>query len=305
MRTGTTSVVESRFGAMGTDVQITVVSGSARHLDLAARTISELERRWSRFLPESEISALNRRAGHPVLVSQATYELVARSVTGWHLTDGRFDPTVGASVVAHGYDRDFAELRLCRPEVGPTEPAPTPAGIDLAPEMGTIALPPAVVFDPGGIGKGLAADRTAACLLDAGSHGALVNIGGDLRAVGRPPTEEGWVVTVPDPIAPGGELLRIAIPDGAVATSSTLRRRWTTTTGEVHHLIDPATGRPAVGDIASVTVVAGEAWWAEVLTKSVLLSGPSSLASLDDAHAVVVMRDGTRHATAGIRGALR
>lgn len=305
MRTQTATSIDTRFRAMGTDVHITVVDGPETLLDLGRTMIGELEGRWSRFREDSEVSALNRHAGHPVLVSTATYDLVTKALAAWRATGGRFDPTVGDALVAHGYDRDFAAIRTTIAATGSNNPAPTPAGVQLDPTIGGITLPGGVVFDPGGIGKGLAADLTAIRLLDAGARGALVNVGGDLRALGQPPTEDGWVITIPGPAGPQTELLRLTIPEGAVATSSYLRRRWQTTTGEAHHLIDPTTGQPADTDVHSVTVVTGEAWWAEVLTKSLYLLGPAGLASLDNAHAVIVMSDGTRHATDGLRGALR
>lgn len=297
--------VETRFRAMGTDVHVVISGGSDHHLRLARTTICDLERRWSRFLPHSEISALNRNAGVPSIVSPETYELVTKAIAAWAGTEGRFDPTVGAAMVAHGYDRDFAALRAARPTVARTAPAPTPEHIVLAPQLHGVTLPDGVVFDPGGIGKGLAADLTATAVVDAGARGALVNIGGDLRAIGTPPSADGWVITIPEPTDPDRELLRLAIPRGGVATSSNLRRRWHTTTGEAHHLVDPATGRPATTSVTGVTVVAAESWWAEALTKSLYLLGPAALASLEDAHAVIVTSDGTRHATADMEGALR
>ena len=258
----------------------------------------ELERRWSRFLDTSEVSALNQHAGYPVIVSADTFELVERSLTAWRLTGGRFDPTVGAALIAHGYDRDFAEIATAVvPVVTRLAGARAPPASSSIPVIDAVTLPAGVTFDPGGIGKGLAADLTAAALIHAGAHGALVNLGGDLRALGRPPAPEGWAVTVADPLDPDRELLRLAMPHGAVATSSRLRRRWQTTAGEAHHLIDPATGRPADTDVVAVTVVAGEAWWAEALTKALFLLGPPGLDALDDVHAVVVTADGRRHAT--------
>jgi thiamine biosynthesis lipoprotein len=98
------------------------------------------------------------------------------------------------------------------------------------------------------------------------------------------------------------------MPGGAVATSSRLRRRWRTVDGEAHHLIDPRTGRPARTDVVAATVVAGETWWAEALTKALFVAGLDSLDELDDVgdvHAVLVAADGTRHATAALRETLR
>jgi thiamine biosynthesis lipoprotein len=299
-------LVEARFRAMGTDVHVGLVGGSPELLHVAEERIRDLERRWSRFIDTSEVSALNRHPGRPVMVSVDTFTLVAHAVAAWHATGGRFDPTVGPALAAHGYDRDFTDvIRRTRLVAHAVSPAPGPAGIDLFDAINAVTLPEGVTVDPGGIGKGLAADLTAQLLLASGADGALVNVGGDLRALGRAPSNDGWTVTVDDPIGTGRELLRLALPDGAVATSSRLLRRWQTTAGEAHHLIDPTTGRPARTDVVAVTVVAGEAWWAEALTKALFLAGPGGLYEIDDVHAVVVTADGVRHATPDLESTLR
>ena len=100
---------ESRFRAMGTDVHV-VVHGPVELVELAHEQIDDLEQRWSRFLPASEVSELNRRAGTWVHVSPPTVELVSRAIEGWRVTDERFDPTVLGDVVRAGYDRTFDEL---------------------------------------------------------------------------------------------------------------------------------------------------------------------------------------------------
>jgi thiamine biosynthesis lipoprotein len=251
------------------------------------------------------VTALNRADGYPVIVSPETIELVERSITAWRLTAGRFDPTVGAALVAYGYDADFSLVASRVSAPAPTAPAPGPTGIEIDPILNAVTIPTGVVFDPGGIGKGLAADLTAAGLIAAGAQGALVNLGGDLRATGQPPTPDGWVITVPDPLRPNRELLRLAIADGAVATSSRLRRRWQLTTGEAHHLIDPATGHPTDTDVIAATVVTEDAWWAEALSKTLFLAGPAGIPTLHNAHGVVVTDDGRHHASPQLRATLR
>lgn len=306
MRTTTHSMLETRFRAMGTDVHVAAVGASPDLLGAAERRIRDLERRWSRFVGTSELNALNHNQGRPVVVSEDTFELVTRTVVAWHATSGRYDPTVGPALAAHGYDRDFQDIAGAVTTAPATvEPAPGAAGIDLLPGINAITLPVGVTIDAGGIGKGLAADLTAELVIAQGADGALVNLGGDLRVLGQAPSAEGWVVNVDDPVHPGGELLRLAIADGALATSSRLLRRWQTTAGEAHHLIDPTTGRPAHTDVVAVSVVAGEAWWAEALTKALFLTGPAGFDELDDVHAVVVTADGARHATRDLEPTLR
>ena len=149
-------------------------------------------------------------------------------------------------------------------------PAPGLAGVHVDDVAGAATLGGAG-FDPGGIGKGMAADLVASDLVESGAAAALVDLSGDLRMVGDPSSP--WTIGIEDPLEPRRTLLTMALTDGAVATSSDRRRRWPTPDGEAHHLIDPTTGAPATSGLAGVSVLAGEAWWAEVLTKVVLVGG--------------------------------
>ena len=287
---------EAHFPAMGTTAHVLVVAERPEpHLEQARRRLADLEARWSRFRSDSEVSRLNAAAGRAVVVSTETLVLVTRSVDGWRRTGGLFDPTVHAALVGLGYDRDLALVRAAPVSAAVLSgPAPGCSGIAVDPAVSTVRLPPGVGVDPGGIGKGLAADLVAAELLDAGAAGCLVSVGGDVRVLGQSPTEAGWVVTVPDPCRPGEELLRVALSEGGVATSSRLERRWRAGGTEVHHLIDPFTGAPADADVVAATVVAAEAWEAEVLVKAVAVGGAAGFDLLAGAAAVAVTTSGER-----------
>ena len=155
--------------------------------------------------------------------------LVERALDAWRLTVGRFDPTVLGAVIRAGYDRSFDELGPS-PASGSSPLTTGAAGIAI--DGDRVRLPAGVGFDPGGIGKGLAADLVVAGALAAGAAGACVNLGGDLRVAGRPPDgpsadASGWTVAVDHPASPEPVAL-LGIHDGAVATSTTLRRRWRT-----------------------------------------------------------------------------
>ena len=247
-----------------------IVAGPRRLLGVATRRIEDLEAKWSRFRPDSEISALQHRRDRPVPVSADTRLLLRRALTAWHATKGAFDPSVHDALVAWGYDRDLALVRgACR---APTAiPAPGLGDLELDEGAGTACLN-GCGFDPGGIGKGLAADLVATELVAGGADGALVGLGGDLRVAGHP-GPGGWTIGVEDPADPSADLVRMALSRGGLATSSDRRRRWRAGGEDAHHLIDPATGAPARPALAGVTVLAGEAWWAEALTKAVLVGG--------------------------------
>ncbi|HZP31466.1 MAG TPA: FAD:protein FMN transferase [Acidimicrobiia bacterium] len=284
-RVETAERTETRFRAMGTTVEIVVVGGP-RDLPARGRTaIDDLESRWSRFRPSSEISRLNDASGRPVVVSRTTFDAIARAVEAWYATNGRYDPTVLDAVRAAGYDRDFSAV----PRTGPALAAPVPAagcgGIELDRTVRSVRLPRGVTLDLGGIGKGLAADLVAYALVEAGADGALVNVGGDARVLGTPPRPEGWIVGFENPLAMG-DLGYARLAGGAVCTSTRTKRKWTRGGVPQHHLIDPATGAPSWSGLASVTVLSSEAWWAEILAKAAFVAGPRTGRALLASHGV-------------------
>jgi len=284
---------------MGSDAHVVVVGGP-RSLALEAQhRIADLERRWSRFDPQSEISTLNRDAGLPIVVSPETLELVDRAIAAWRLTRGLFDPTVLGAVVRAGYDRPFEQLGPDARD-GSSNLRADAGGIGVI--ANTVRLPAGTGFDPGGIGKGLAADIVTDELLAQGAAGVCVNLGGDVRVSGPNPAGGAWTISVdhPDHAQP---VTCVGLASGAVATSTTLRRAWRVDGEDRHHLIDPATGLPGRRDLAFVTVIAGHAWMAEVLAKAVLLHGsPHQFDVLagNAAAALAIDHDGFVSASLGI-----
>jgi len=196
------AMAELRFRAMGSDVHV-LVNGPAGLLEVARDRVEELERRWSRFRPDSEISRLNALAGSPMAVSVETLGLVGRALAGARVTGGRYDPTVLGDVLRAGYDRTFEELG----DTGGAAGGGSPLGrgwarvvVDAA--GSSVTLPAGVGLDPGGIGKGYAADLVVEELRAAGAAGVCVNLGGDLRAEGRAPGGGSWVVRIEHPLRP-------------------------------------------------------------------------------------------------------
>jgi thiamine biosynthesis lipoprotein len=153
--------------------------------------------------------------------------------------------------------------------------APTMAGIEIDATAGTITLPVGLAIDPGGIGKGLAADLAVEHLLALGASGALVSIGGDMMMRGTPPPHIGdsWPIAIQHPLRPHTRVCTLAVNAGGVATSSTQSRRWVHDGEQRHHVIDPDRSWPSTTDLASVTVVARAGWLAEVHATAALLAG--------------------------------
>ena len=268
---------ERRFDVMGTFAHVVVVGAGEAALDAAQHRLIDLDRRWSRFRDDSEISQLNR-AGGPVVLPPDTFDVIERAIAAWYETDGRFDPTVHDALVAAGYDRTFAEIS----HVG--------TALVSAPLVGcssilcdrptcTVFLPEGVSVDLGGIGKGEAADIVTSELAELGAAGTCVNVGGDLRVEGKPPTDDGWIVDI-EGAERDGRPVRLCLLSGAVCTTTSQRRRWSGPEGERHHVIDPATGQSTEHDLDLVTVVAGTAARGEVIAKAAFIAGPGAAADV-------------------------
>jgi FAD:protein FMN transferase len=271
------------FRAMGTAVELHLDAERADAALLAAEAeFARLEALLSRFLPDSQLSRLNRdgelAAGSDLLA------VVAAALTARELTAGRFDPTVHDALFAAGYDRSF---ELVPAEAGAPVLVKTACEGAVAIDHATasIRLDPGVRLDLGGIAKGYAVDRALALLAGAGP--ALVDAGGDIAVTGRP-----WPVGVET----SEGTMTLELSEGAFATSGRDRRRWAAADGERHHLIDPATGLPAEGDLLRVTAIAATAVEAEVLAKALFLAGDADNAAAEadelEIPAVLVTRDG-------------
>lgn len=258
------------FRAMSSPCRI--VAPDQELAQMGEQLVRDLERRWSRFLPDSEVSSLNRCAGQLSIVSDETYRLISCAEEARRLTAGAFNPLVLDHLMALGYDRTWdavTESDEAPPQLGPVCNEP----IELYPEVNAVCLPAGTRFDPGGIGKGLAGDMVAAALREAGATSVQIELGGDVRVAGPEWSGGAWGVVVDDSDHGAPDAAKITIAEGGVATSSVVRRRWRRGDVDVHHLIDPSTGSPAVTDLDAVTVAASDLWWAEVVAKVALIGG--------------------------------
>lgn len=257
------------FRAMGTTVSVLGPVPDAR-FPKAVRSIERRfereEARFSRFRSDSELASVNGRSGAPTRVSTAFASVVGLALSAARATDGRFDPTVHDALVAAGYDRDFDDLLAgARGALHPATPCGRWAEVEV--DDRTMTLPAGVHLDLGGIAKGWTADRAADDALATGIAWVVVNAGGDLRVAGTAPMLE---VAVEDPADPEGEVARVRLAAGGLATSSIAKRTWAP---GLHHVIDPRTGRPAATTLTQATVWAEDAATAEVRATDALLLG--------------------------------
>lgn len=267
----------ARLNAIGTTAELIVTEPALlpEALDLLLHELWAIDKACSRFRPDSEVMRLRDAGGRWVAASPLLREALHAGVRAAAATGGDVDPTVGASLNALGWDRDFA-IVVTRSEA--TEIAAVPAAswrrIEVDDERGRVRVPAGVTIDLGATAKALAADRAAQAAHRATGAGVLVNLGGDI-AVAGPAREGGWPILVADdhraPLAAGGET--VAIRSGGLATSSTTVRRWRTAGGDVHHIVDPRTGAPAAEVWRTVSVCAASCVEANTASTAAIVRG--------------------------------
>jgi FAD:protein FMN transferase len=246
----------------------------------------------SRFRPDSELSRLNARAGRPMQASPLLIEALEVALRAAELTGGDVDPTVGRALELAGYDRDWKLLAAPSDDGEAEAPAGPPAlrirvrsgwrEVSLDRLTRWIRIPAGVRLDLGATAKAWAADRAADAAASSGC-GVLVSLGGDIATSGPPPAG-GWRIHVTDdhrsdPSAPGQT---VSILSGGLATSSTAVRRWSQDGRLMHHIIDPATGRPARSIWRTVSVAADTCTDANIATTAAFMrdSAPAWLEQL-------------------------
>ena len=246
----------------------------------ARRRLEAWHAQFSRFEPDSEMSRLNEDSGETVIVSPLMRRVVEAGLQAARATGGLVDPTLLTQIELAGYQSHYDGPGVPLHAALAMAPARRPAGP--APEANwrlvrtdrrtsSVTRPAGVQIDPGGIAKGVFADELAALL--AGHDAFVVDCGGDLRLGGcYAPVRD---VHVASPFE-DDILHTFALRSGGVATSGIGKRSWIDADGHVaHHLLDPATGRPAFTGIVQVTALAPTATEAEMLSKLALLRGPA------------------------------
>jgi FAD:protein FMN transferase len=304
----TLAVGTDTFGVFGTTATLLVsepdLLDGARAIADAELTAVDLA--CSRFRPDSELSRLNGSRGAVVPVSKLFAELVEAALRAARLTDGDVDPTCGQALAEIGYDRDFAVLQAA----GARSPRSGPAALSvpgwrcvrLDRTRGLAQLTNGAQLDLGATAKAWAADRCASLIAASTDSGVLVSLGGDIAVAGPPPAD-GWRVRVTDdhaagPDAPGQT---VTIRSGGLATSSTTVRTWAVGGQRVHHIINPATGLPAVSCWRTVSVTAGSCVDANTASTAAIIRSEAALPWLQQAGlpARLVRQHGTVETTAG------
>jgi thiamine biosynthesis lipoprotein len=270
------------FRAMNTKVELTYWSLDEATAEIEAFTknwFRYVEERFSRFLPESELSHLNRLAGDRCMVSETMLEVVHLAEMYRQLTNGIFDPLLLNALLHAGYTESFELLggrNTVNPNVNLLDPT-IKRTIKIDNTMKSIQLPEQITMDLGGIVKSWAVQRLANHFQKKLMvHRGIINAGGDLTVWNDSATTElPWIIGIENPWQQNEELGQLVLSNGSIATSSKLGRRWENGLGSMHHIIDPRTMAPSENDVVQCTVTGKNVIVCEIWAKVICIMGSS------------------------------
>jgi len=263
-------IVAVRFVAMASPCELLLRRiDRAQALSLGVLVAAEawrIERKFSRYRPDSVIGWIHQRRGRRICVDAETAALLDFSARCYELTEGLFDVTSGVLRQAWTFDGsdnvpNAAEVARLLPFVGFSQ---------VRWERPYLTLPAGMELDFGGFGKEYAVDRAFEILSHRYSRPFLLNFGGDLRA-NRAPARAAWQIGIERPDQERTAALLLELDRGAVATSGDAHRFLLKDGVRYGHVLDPRTGWPVVGAPRSVTVAAGSCTEAGLLATSALL----------------------------------
>ncbi|MCO7175142.1 FAD:protein FMN transferase [Sporolactobacillus kofuensis] len=239
--------------------------------------MSVVENQFSRFLPKSELSQINRKAGSVTPLSRSFAELLFEALRYYSATEGIFNPFLGRLMNAFGYDRSFDQLDRENAMIfGIKQKCQVPIGsfsFDL--DRREVHLPTGSALDFGGIAKGWAVQKAALRLIASNRSAGLINAGGDLMCWRAPSDPTQWVINVSHPHSEDQTIGQLVFDPGqwGVATSSKVKRRWHDGKSTWHHILDPRTSLPSDSDIVQATVIGDALLPCEIYAKCLLIMG--------------------------------
>lgn len=261
---------------MGTLFEVQVYDANAERaknaIGAALDEMARVDRLLSNYNPASELSRMNQQASEaPFHASAELFNFVTASHQFYNDTDGTFDPTVGALVRAWG----FFSRKPGKPSVEQIAAAKVATGFDKVQidsrEKNIRYSVPGLEMDPGGIGKGYAADRATEILRRLGIRAALVSAGGSsITVIGHPPGQHAWQVAISNPANPSKAVAVVQLRDSSLSTSGVSRQSLESGSHTYSHIFDPRTGEP-VENMCQVTVVTQNGTAAEALSKAAFI----------------------------------
>lgn len=285
--------------AMDTIMDVMIYGQEDGILKQVEERIQELDKRLSTTDENSDIYALNLRGEGSV--SKDTEVLLAKALSLCRKTQGALDISIYPIIRAWG----FTTGKYSVPDRETIQGLLTKVDYQRIQQEGAkVKLEQGMEIDLGSVAKGYAADEVVALLKEAGVTSALLNLGGNVHALGTKPDGSEWRVAIQDPKG-NAPLGAVSVSDEAVVTSGGYERYFEDDKGNLYwHLMDPKTGQPADNGLISVTIISSSGVYADALSTAMFIKGLDKAIEFwkenRDFEAIFVDKDGQVYITEGL-----
>jgi len=300
--------VEKETYMMGTIMNFKIYGKNAETATaLALKRISNIESKMSVNVKTSEISKLNAKAGiSGQKLSLDTYSVIEKSVQYSKLTGGALDATIEPIVSLWGIGTDKERLPS-KNEINDKLKLVNYKDIVLDKKNSMVKLKGTnQAIDLGAIAKGYTADEVKKVLLNNKISSAIINLGGNVYAIGSNPDGKDWKVGIQSPLSTRGEYLgTISVTDKSIVTSGNYERFFIKDGIRYHHIFDPKTGYPAEKGLISTTIVSDKSIDGDALSTSTYILGLDKglklVESVKGVEAIFVTKDKKVYVTPGLK----
>ncbi|OPJ57156.1 FAD:protein FMN transferase [Alkalithermobacter paradoxus] len=293
---------------MGTIVDIQIYGHTDNSiLEAAMKRLKHIEEIMSINIKDSELSKININSGiKKVAVSDDTFNVLETSLYYAKLSDGKFDPTIAPLVKLWGIGSDEAkvpsdkQLRQALNLIDYTK-------VKLYPDDKSVFLEQeGMGLDLGAIAKGYSADQVHKLLRDKGVKSAIINIGGNIIALGKHPKGSPWNIGIQDPNKPTGNYMGILKSyNSSIVTSGIYERYLDVDNQKLHHILDVSTGYPANNDILSVTIINKSSIDGDALSTVAFLLGStdalSLIESIPNTECIIITKNNEVYLSSGVK----
>jgi thiamine biosynthesis lipoprotein len=262
---------------MGSRFDITVVASNEKegneYIDSAIFEITRIEKLISSWDLNSETSLINKHSGiKPIKVDKELFDLIERSIAISALTNGAFDISYASMDRIWNYDGSMREMPS-KEEISNSIKKVGYQNISIDKEAQTVFLKlKGMKIGFGAIGKGYAADKAKALLIEKGVKAGIINASGDLNAWGKQADGSDWMVAITNPLNKNKVFSWLPINDSAIVTSGNYEKFISFDGIRYSHIIDPRTGYPSTG-IISTSIMTSNAELADAISTSVFVMG--------------------------------
>lgn len=290
-------LVEKTNYIMGTIIKLKLPKNVDEEIfDETFGVIRDIEKKMSLNIKNSELNELNENGfNSPVELSDETKYVIEKSIDYSKLSDGHFDVSIGPLADLWGFSKGKAKVPNAK-KVLELLPLVDYKNIEVKDEKVKLNKE-GMILDLGGIAKGYAADEVAKYLKTQGVNKAIIDLGGNIYALGSKDKSTPWTIGIQNPFDEvRGEFLgTLSVSNKSVVTSGVYERYIEEGGKKYHHILDPFTGYPVENELMSVSIISDESIDGDALSTAVfalgLEKGYELVKTLTNVEAIFVTKD--------------